>query len=365
MCMAEVGRQGILVVAPLEGAVTGQAEISRVVAQALTETDKVFQINTNFESLRMARKVRSQIGALLKIISKSGRYDRVYLSFKRGRLSVLFDYLFLRVIHAMRPRLVVGHLHGNEMFVDEKPSWLKFTFSRNLKMCNQVICLNSYQSGRLSTDFQVRNNSIVPNFSNLSLTQSDLNTRLLERELISGLNVMYFSNLMLEKGIIDFLDVAEMTGQGVEFSVFGRPLNEGSTDAVAIRARLNNLPANTRYIGPVYGDDRLKAWAPIDVILFPSFYLTEAQPLVIIEAMSMGIIPVVYDRPYASDLIPLDGDAGVRVPDRALDEIVTVLHRLRDEPERVIRMRRAAWASAQNFSRSRFEQTIKSLMLTD
>ena len=356
--------QGILVVAPLEGAVTGQAEISLAVAQTLARTDKVFPINTNFESLSTAQKVRAQIGALLKIVSKSGRYDRVYLSFKRGWISVLFDYICLRVIRAMRPRLIIGHLHGNEMFVDEKPGWVRLMFSRNLKMCDQVICLNSYQKEQLATVFQVKDGCTVPNFSNLGLTHSELETRLLEREPRGGLNVMYFSNLMLEKGIMDFLDVAAMTAHGIQFSVFGKPLNEGAPDAVAIRTRLDDLPANTRYIGPVYGDDRLPAWAPIDVILFLSTYATEAQPLVIIEAMSMGIIPIVYDRPYASDLVPPQCDAGVRMPDRALNDIVAFLHLLRDDPVQLTRMRRAAWISAQNFSRNRFERTIASLMRT-
>lgn len=364
MSMADGVRQGILLVAPLEGAVTGQAEISRAVARALARTDKVFPINTNFESLGTVRKVRAQIGALARIIGKSGRYDRVYLSFKRGWISVLFDYIFLLVIRAMRPRLVVGHLHGNEMFCDEKPGRIHRIFARNLKMCDQVICLNSYQKDQLETVFQMKNCNVVPNFSSLGLPQSVLETRLSERQPRGGLNVMYFSNLMVEKGIMDFLDVAAMTEDGIQFSVFGKPLKEGALDAITIRERLDDLPANTRYFGPVYGDDRLSAWAPIDVILFPSTYATEAQPLVIIEAMSMGIIPVVYDRPYASDLIPPQSDAGVRVQDRALNDIVAFLHRLRDDPELVTRMRRAAWTGAQNFSRDRFKRTIATLMQT-
>ncbi|XCN43709.1 hypothetical protein DSM117340_03012 [Lentibacter algarum] len=360
--MADGLKQGILLVAPLEGPVTGQAEISLTVARTLARTDKVFLINTNFESLGTVGKVCAQIKALAQIICKYGRYDRVYLSFKRGNVSVLLDYIFLLVIQVMHPHLVVGHLHGNEIFCSEKPAFLRRIFARNLKMCDQLICLNSYQKDQLASVFQIENCSVVPNFSNLGLSQSKLETRLSELQPRDGLNVMYFSNLMVEKGIMDFLDVAAMTGDGIQYSVFGKPLKEGTPDAITIRERLDVLPANTRYFGPVYGDDRLPAWKPIDVILFPSTYATEAQPLVIIEAMSMGIIPIVYDRPYASDLIPPQSDAGVRVQYRALNDVVVLLHRLRDDPKLVTRMRRAAWTSAQNFSRDKFEETIATLM---
>ena len=364
MSMADGVEQGILLVAPLEGPVTGQAEISLSVARALARTNKVFLINTNFESLGTVRKVCAQIGALARIICKSGRYDRVYLSFKRGNMSVFLDYIFLLVIQTMHPSLIVGHLHGNEIFCYEKLELLRRIFAQNLKMCDQLICLNSYQKDQLASVFQIENCSVVPNFSNLGLTQNELETTIYDFHLRDGLNVMYFSNLMVEKGILDFIDVAAMAGDGIQFSVFGKPLKEGVPDAVKIRKRLDVLPANTRYFGPVYGEDRLSAWKTIDVILFPSTYATEAQPLVIIEAMSMGIIPIVYDRPYASDLIPRQGDAGVRVQDRALKDIVVLLHRLRDDPKLVIRMRRAAWTSAQNFSRDNFEETIATLMKT-
>ena len=116
MSMADGVEQGILLVAPLEGPVTGQAEISLSVARALARTNKVFLINTNFESLGTVLKVCAQIGALARIICKSGRYDRVYLSFKRGNMSVFLDYIFLLVIQTMHPSLIVGHLHGNEIF---------------------------------------------------------------------------------------------------------------------------------------------------------------------------------------------------------------------------------------------------------
>ena len=362
--MANKIRQAMLLIAPLEGAVTGQAEISRAVAHALARTAKVFPINTNFESMGTLEKVHAQIGALARIISKSGRYDRVYLSFKRGGISVLFDHIFLLVARMMRPRLVVGHLHGNEMFGNEKAGWIHSIFARNLKMCDQVICLNSYQKDQLETVFQVKNCTVLSNFSSLCLLQSDLETRLSDRQYRGGLNVMYFSNLMLEKGIMDFLDIAAMAEDGIQFSVFGKLMKDNAPDAITIRNRLDDLPANTRYLGPVYGDDRLSALAPIDVILFPSSYATEAQPLVIIEAMSMGIIPVVYDRPYASDLVPPQSDAGVRVQEQALDDIVALLHRLRDDPELVTLMRRAAWTGSQKFSHEKFKRTIAGLMQT-
>ena len=362
MFMVNELKKGILLVAPLKGAVTGQAIMSQAVQKALAQYDKVFQINTNFESLSTARKISEQVKVLAQIIRQFGNYDRVYLSFKRGSISVLFDYIFLLAIRTMRPRLIVGHLHGNEMLGQEKKKWIHHIFAKNLKMCDQIICLNSYQKVQLETDFGVNKHNVIPNFSSLSLPLATLETRLSERKRHGDLNVMYFSNLMVQKGIINFLDVAADTKDGIQFKIFGKALKADALDAITICERLGNLPANTRYFGPVYGNDRLSAFENIDIILFPSTYATEAQPLVIIEAMSMGIIPIVYDRNYASDIIPPQSEAGFRVQDGSLNDIIALLYHLRDEPETVIRMRRAAWTHAQNFSQDKFSQTICTLM---
>ncbi|MBD3755803.1 MAG: glycosyltransferase family 4 protein [Gammaproteobacteria bacterium] len=362
--MAERKRQAVLVIAPMGGTVTGQAEVSRAVEAALSRVGRVLSVNTNFENWGALKRAMAQIGVLAQIISKSGRYEWAYLSFKRGRLSVIFDYLALRLIRATRPRLIVGHLHGNEMFCGDRVGWAHRIFARNLALCDRVICLNSYQQEQLASIFQVHNSSVLPNFSNLRLSQSELETRLAAYRQRDILNVMYFSNLLIKKGIMDFLDVATMAGPGIGFTVFGKLLNEGSSDANAISARLADMPINCRYAGPVYGADRREAWAQVDVILFPSTYSTEAQPLVLIEAMSMGIIPIVYDRAYASDLIPPEGGPGVRIAERALEDIVALLQALRNDPERVEEMRRAAWDSAKKFSRDEFERALISLTLT-
>lgn len=49
-----------------------------------------------------------------------------------------------------------------------------------------------------------------------------------------------------------------------------------------------------------------RLYSGVDVLVFPSTYRLEAQPLTIIEAMAFGVIPVVYDRPQLLDMLPED-----------------------------------------------------------
>lgn len=106
----------------------------------------------------------------------------------------------------------------------------------------------------------------------------------------------FLGNISGEKGVFDFLDVAaelERMGSPIKALLAG-PFQDMETES-AVRARLGEL-SQTRYVGPRYGAEKDEFFREIDVLLFPTRYSNEAEPLVVHEAMMSGVPVVAYDR---------------------------------------------------------------------
>jgi glycosyltransferase involved in cell wall biosynthesis len=125
---------------------------------------------------------------------------------------------------------------------------------------------------------------------------------------VESVRVGLLSNLTREKGLYQFLRLAEMssaTGTRARFVLAG-PAGE-SADAEAIARLQRELPDRFEYRGPLYGEDQDQFYRDIDVFVFPTTYENEAQPLVLYEAMAQGCAILSYDRGCIAEQV---GEAG-------------------------------------------------------
>jgi glycosyltransferase involved in cell wall biosynthesis len=56
-------------------------------------------------------------------------------------------------------------------------------------------------------------------------------------------------------------------------------------------------------VGPKYGQNKAAFFREIDVLLFPSGYVDEAEPLTILEAMMHGVPVVAYGRGAIGEIV--------------------------------------------------------------
>lgn len=108
--------------------------------------------------------------------------------------------------------------------------------------------------------------------------------------------VGYLSNLSAAKGLNEILATAEAClelAQSVNFTLAG-PF-ENARDETHYRERFARLK-NVRYLGAVYGTAKEDFFLKIDAFLFPTRYRHEAEPLVVLEAMSYGRPVIAYAR---------------------------------------------------------------------
>ena len=108
--------------------------------------------------------------------------------------------------------------------------------------------------------------------------------------------VSYLSNISREKGIDLFLSIAEAAADlssSIRFRIAGPLPQSIRPDFID---KVESLGSSVEYVGPVYGRAKEIFLAQADALIFPSLYENEAESLVILEALSMGIVVIATER---------------------------------------------------------------------
>lgn len=129
------------------------------------------------------------------------------------------------------------------------------------------------------------------------------------------LTIGFLSNLTNEKGlgrVFDVLRFGRAEGLELELKLAGPATNEKI--AAQIRSAQLEFGRALTVLGPVGPSEKRKFFASIDVFLFLSRYKFEAQPLVVLEAMSFGVPTIVSQCGYTSEIV---GDTGHVILDQS------------------------------------------------
>ncbi|MET4802883.1 glycosyltransferase family 4 protein [Bradyrhizobium sp. LB11.1] len=122
-----------------------------------------------------------------------------------------------------------------------------------------------------------------------------------DRELRS---IGYLSNISFEKGIDRFFDLMAKLREH-ECDLTGRIA--GPCADLEMENYINRRASEIggiEYVGPVYDDAKARFLSSIDVLVFPTRYVNEAQPLVIYEAQVAGVIVAASSRGCISNMVP-------------------------------------------------------------
>jgi len=152
---------------------------------------------------------------------------------------------------------------------------------------------------------------ILPNsYATSALSDASRNDVLNNKPLRIG----HFSNLSIEKGLKTVLDTfAELRQQKMDCELqLAGPLTGANERELVELARLQ-FGTSLKIRGPLYGADKDAYFRELDFFWFPSEYVNEAQPIVLVEALAYGIPCVAMRRGCIEWLL---GDAGTIASDR-------------------------------------------------
>ena len=175
-----------------------------------------------------------------------------------------------------------------------------------------------------------------------------------------GINVVYISNMVEEKGPMDLLLAAKMflseSDKEVYFTFAGKWINSTFRDKFNKYLEDNNLQHTCKYVGPVYNDEKLELFSNSDIMVLPTYYPNECFPLAILEGMSFGM-PVISTEEGAISEIIVDGKNGLLVPAKSPKKIAEAIKVLVDNPMMLKRLgNQAKLDFRQKYTHAIFEQ---------
>jgi starch synthase len=161
------------------------------------------------------------------------------------------------------------------------------------------------------------------------------------------LRILFVGRLVQDKGIAYLLDATQRLEHPYRLTLLGRP--------ISVPPALERALTRHHWIPSLAHAEVLRLMREHDVLVFPS--LSEGFGLVLLEAMSQGLVVVTTHNTAGTDIIA-DGIDGSLVPLRSVPAIVEILTKLSQDRDLLVAMSRAAQEKARIFSWARYEEEI-------
>ena len=224
----------------------------------------------------------------------------LYLAMSGGA-GQLYDGLFLLIGRIRKLRRVVHH--HSYAYLDRDNLLTRAVI--NLAGRDTVhVVLSRKMAVRLTQNYGVSEVRVVSN----AIFQDQVSPR--SRKDCRAIG--FLGNICAAKGIEEFIEVARSS---LAQKIVSRVEVAGPCQEPEWESRIHDLERTENafhYHGAVYGVTKERFFDAIDVLVFPTKYANEAEPLVVLEALSRGIPVVAWDRGAVGELI-ID-QAGYVVP---------------------------------------------------
>ena len=246
----------------------------------------------------------------------------VYFQISPLGFGFLRDFIYVFLIKLFRVKIVF-HLHGKGINTAAKNKFYKFLYKWAFKK-NEIICLSSKLTYDIEEVFDGKP-FVVPNGI------PNKNTSL-EKNITNGdVTLLFLSNLLISKGILDYLDaLAILKEKGFYFKgiIVGMPgdLTENELLKLIKRKNLNDF---VKYLGGKYGNEKLMILQKSNILIYPTS--NDAFPLVNIEALQHGI-PIIATSEGAIPEIVDDGITGFVVEKKSPQQIAVKTELLINNP---------------------------------
>ena len=304
----------IFFVGPLPPPVHGFSVINKFVYQALLERKFLVNITDLAPNKFLTLPYKWIKFLLLVAISSFGRRGTLYLPISGG-LRQLIDIAF--ALPAKFFGLPIFIHHHSYAYLNTKTMVSRFVF---FFLNNSThIVLSEGMKRKLNDQFQIPLNNIYV-LSNSAFLNVENSQYVLERYQSKEVTIGFLSNITLEKGIFVFFDaIQDLLDKKISVSaIIAGPVSP------VIKAEFESclmMFSNVRYLGSVYGEEKKAFFSKIDLLLFPTLYVNEAEPVTLWEAMAHSVPVVALQRGCIKEMIP--PDAGRVVLNR--DDFVSVV----------------------------------------
>lgn len=290
----------LIYIGPFPRPVNGQNLVTEVLANQLINSGldlKIINTSSGAGLFSILKKVLLHIYAALSIIFQSGN---IYISLNSNK--GMWLSLLLIIIGKLKGKVIGVHHHAFNHIRHKNLAMTLITKCLGKKGFH--IVLGSAMEKGLRNKYPAAADVVILNNSNIISTElSQLN-----HTNNSNIKIGHLSNLTVEKGCawaIEAVLKAKAKGFNVELHLAG-PVSDSRLE-VPISEASKTLSDCFKMWGPVYGEEKISFFDTIDILLFPSQYKNEAEPLVVLESMASGIPVLAFDVGCISDDIGQTG----------------------------------------------------------
>ena len=284
-----------LFIGPTTGTKTGQAISLINLLKNFNEQHLV--LNTNFEGKNLFFKLCMLFNLFLKTYQIKQQPKTIYVSIKRSFFGLISDYILLRKFLFQNSKIVL-HFHGMDVNYENGNFFYRKIF---LKIWNKsdLIIVPSSQLNKKFKSLKEKKIEVVNNYSEKIISSIELNQKV-NLFYKKPLRVLYLSNLIYSKGIIDTIKAINLinnTSIEIELHIAGEVMGDEFLSKKKLQKEINkNLNKNTFFKGFISGDEKWQLLINSDILILPTFYKSEFQPAVIIEAIAHGCLIVCTDH---------------------------------------------------------------------
>jgi glycosyltransferase involved in cell wall biosynthesis len=291
--------RSVAFVGPLPPPVNGFSSVCAMMLELLRTKmpvqvfDRAPKVNSRFSTMLQQLLLRplGYFGACI-----AHRNVILYLALSGGR-GQIFDLGYVLVSKLFRRRVFIHH---HSFAYINAPSFLnRCVFSLLRKDAHIVLSRKMGDSLAGQYGLDASGITVVSNAAFYDSTHDDTRTKHDEH---SPLHIGFLSNITFEKGFVEFFAILEqlkMRGIAYRAHIAG-PLAPAARE---IFDKLFNEASDVDYAGPVYGAEKERFYQQLDIFVFPTRYVNEAEPLVVYEAMRHGVYVIACDRGAISEML--------------------------------------------------------------
>lgn len=299
---------------------------------------------------RMKRLPRVFRGWLRLATMRQTRNATLYMSLSGG-CGQIYELGFLMLARFKRIRCV---LHHHSFAYLDRPNPITALLLRLAGKDTTQVVLSRGMGKRLIDCYDFQCDFLAMSNAAFLLEHETHQQKWLETSCILK-KIGFLSNLSEEKGVFDFFDLVRAmveSGLDIEAKLAG-PFQDGETER-KVHACLSTLP-QVDYLGPVYGEGKRKFYKGIDVLVFPTRYRNEAEPLVVLEALQEGVPVIAYGRGVIPEYIDERCGYVVDIDEEFTKATLPILKQWITKPDELHAMRENA---SSRFSEIKFEADI-------
>lgn len=338
-------KKKILLMGPIAPPFNGQSIAFTSLCEYLKMTENITLINNS-----NSNTIISSLKLFLKIIFTIllRKFDVVYFTCSRTFPGSVRDVVLL-YCSKFKNIKTINHLHGSDFkqFFDKLPRWYqKILFNAYLFVDTSIVLIDGMEEQ--FENFPKMKKVVIQNFYCSDLDRLPLKKQRKENEFI---NILYLSNIMKSKGILIFLAACKeilKKHNNIIINIAGKIQADEEASLKEINQSfyllLNELNSEyidkVNYLGICSGDNKTNLLWESDIFILPTYYISEAFPLSIIEAMRTGNYIISTKFKYIPKIV--SNKNGILIEPKSVKAIVTSIDQILNNKENLI--------STQNFN---------------